>query len=43
VAFGSGLYADVAGTGGAHRAMKAVVTGGACNSCHDASNRIRAD
>lgn len=43
VAFGSGLYTDVTGTGGARRAMKAAVTGGACNSCHDASNRIRAD
>ena len=43
VAFGSGLYVDVTGTGGARRAMEAAVTGGACNSCHDASNRIRAD
>ena len=43
VGFGSGLYTDVTGTGGARRAMKAAVTGGACNSCHDASNRIRAD
>jgi len=43
VAFGSGLYADVTGTGGARRAMKAVVTVGACNSCHDTSNRIRTD
>ena len=43
VGFGSGLYTDATGTGGARRAMKAAVTGGACNSCHDASNRIRAD
>jgi len=43
VGFGSGLYTEVTGTGGARRAMKAAVTGGACNSCHDASNRIRAD
>jgi hypothetical protein len=43
VGFGSGLFADVAGTGGARRSMEAAVTSGACNSCHDASNRIRAD
>jgi hypothetical protein len=43
VGFGSGLYADVAGTGGARRSMAAAVTSGACNSCHDASNRIRAE
>jgi len=43
VSFGSGLYADVAGTAGARRYMRASVTSGACNSCHDASNRIRAD
>jgi len=43
VGFGSGLYTDVAGTGGARRSMVAAVTSGACNSCHDASNRIRAD
>ena len=43
VTFGSGLYADVAGSGGARRSMKAVVASGACNSCHDAQNRIRAD
>jgi hypothetical protein len=43
VSFGSGLHADVTGTGGARRAMAAAVTGGACNSCHDATNRIRAD
>jgi hypothetical protein len=43
VSFGSGLYVDVAGSGDARRAMKAAITGGACNACHDASNRIRAD
>ncbi len=43
VSFGSGLHADVAGTGGARRSMTALVTSGACNSCHDAQNRIRAD
>jgi hypothetical protein len=43
VGFGSGLYSDAAGTGGARRSMAAAVTSGACNSCHDASNRIRAD
>ena len=43
VSFGSGLHADVAGTGGTRRSMAAPVTSGACNSCHDASNRIRAD
>jgi hypothetical protein len=43
VGFGSGLYADVTGTGGSRRAMQAAVTSGACNSCHDATNRIRAD
>jgi hypothetical protein len=34
---------DVAGSGGARRAMKAAITGGACNACHDTSNRVRAD
>jgi len=43
VGFGSGLYTDVAGTGGTRRSMAATVTSGACNSCHDASNRIRAE
>ena len=43
VGFGTGLYTDVAGTGGARRSMVAAVTSGACNSCHDASNRIRAE
>lgn len=43
VGFGSGLYTDAAGTGGGRRSMAAAVTTGACNSCHDASNRIRAD
>jgi hypothetical protein len=43
VGFGAGLYADVAGTSGARRSMVAAVTSGACNSCHDTSNRIRAD
>ena len=43
VSFGSGLHADVAGTGGTRRSMTALVTSGACNSCHDAQNRIRAD
>lgn len=42
VGFGSALYADVAGTGAA-RSMDAAVTSGACNSCHDAANRIRAE
>ncbi|HEX9190271.1 MAG TPA: hypothetical protein VGB87_24555 [Vicinamibacteria bacterium] len=42
VSFGSGLFADVAGSG-ARRAMPGPVASGACNSCHDASNRIRAD
>ena len=43
IAFGSGLYADVAGTADARRSMQAAFTSGACNSCHDASNRIRVD
>jgi hypothetical protein len=43
VGFGAGLYADVTGTTGATRAKTAAVTSGACNSCHDARNRIRAD
>ena len=43
VSFGSGLHADVAGTAGARRSMTALVTSGACNSCHDAQSRIRAD
>jgi hypothetical protein len=43
VSFGSGLYVDVAGSGGARRTMKAAITSGACNACHDVSNRIRAD
>jgi hypothetical protein len=42
VGFGSGLYADAAGTG-ARRSKTAPVTSGACNSCHDAQNRLRAD
>lgn len=43
VGFGTGLYTDVAGTSGSSRAMTASVTSGACNSCHDSRNRIRAD
>jgi hypothetical protein len=43
VGFGSGLYTDVAGASGSPRAMTAAVTSGACNSCHDSRNRIRAD
>ena len=43
VGFGAGLYTDVTGTTGATRAMTAAVTSGACNSCHDAQNRIRAN
>jgi hypothetical protein len=43
VGFGSGLYADVAGSGGARRSMETPVTSGACNSCHDAASRIRAE
>lgn len=43
VVFGSGLYVDVAGGADARRAMKSAITSGACNSCHDASNRIRVD
>ena len=43
VGFGSGLYTDVTGGTGAPRAMTAAVTSGACNSCHDSQNRIRAN
>ena len=42
VSWGDGLYTDVQGTG-ARRLMEAPVTGGACNSCHAAQDRIRAD
>ena len=42
VGFGGGLFADVAGTG-PRRSMQEPLTRGACNSCHDASNRLRAD
>jgi len=40
--FGSAVYVDAAGPSGARSAMKAAVTSGACNSCHDASRRITA-
>lgn len=43
VAFGGGLYADTGGTSGARSTMKAAVTSGACNSCHDSSRRITAN
>ncbi len=42
VSWGDGLYTDVQGTG-ARRLMEAPVTSGACNSCHSAQDRIRAD
>jgi hypothetical protein len=42
VSWGAGLYTDVQGAG-ALRAMVAPVTGGACNSCHAAQDRIRAE
>jgi hypothetical protein len=42
VSWGDGLYTDVRGTG-ALRPMEASVSSGACNSCHDPGNRIRAD
>jgi hypothetical protein len=42
VSWGDGLYTDVQGTG-ARRLMEAPVTSGACNSCHAAQDRIRAD
>ena len=42
VSWGDGLYTDVQGTG-ARRLMEAPVTAGACNSCHAAQTRIRAD
>lgn len=37
VAYGSGLYVDLAGASGGSAAMKSPVTSGACNSCHGAS------
>jgi hypothetical protein len=43
VSWGDGLYTDVRGATGALRPMDEPVTSGACNSCHDARNRIRAD
>jgi len=42
VSWGDALYTDVQGTG-ARRLMEAPVTSGACNSCHAAQDRIRAD
>ncbi len=42
VSFGGGLFADVIGTG-ARRSMGDALTRGACNSCHDVSNRLRAE
>ena len=42
VSWGEGLYADAQGTG-ASRSMVAPLTIGACNSCHTAQNRIRAE
>ena len=43
VSWGDGLYADVAGASGTRRPMVASVPSGACNSCHAASTRIRAE
>jgi hypothetical protein len=43
LSFDTGLFTDVSGTGATRRAMSSTVSSGACNSCHDASNRIRAD
>ena len=44
VGYGSGLYADVAGSSGARVAMKAAVTSGACNACHGSSTgKLAAD
>jgi hypothetical protein len=43
VSWDQGLYTDVTGTSGTVRSMVAPLTGGACNSCHDAGNRIRVD
>jgi hypothetical protein len=43
VSWGQGLYADVTGTSGSRQSMETPVTGGACNSCHDSSQRIRVD
>jgi len=40
--FGSGLYASVVG-GTSTQYMTLTVTDGACNDCHDSSNRIRAE
>ena len=42
VNFGSGLFTDVFGVGST-RPMLAPVLDGSCNSCHDASDRIRTD
>ena len=41
VDLGAGLYPDVSGTDGVRVAMPTTVPTGACNSCHDSSNRIR--
>jgi cytochrome c556 len=42
LSFASGVYVDAAGARGTRSAMKAAVTSGACNSCHDSSRRITA-
>lgn len=42
VSFGGGVFADVIGTG-VRRSMRDALPRGACNSCHDVSNRLRVD
>lgn len=43
LSFGTGVSAQVTGTGGAPRTMGTPATSGRCNGCHDALNRIVAD
>jgi hypothetical protein len=43
VDFGAGLFPEVSGSDGVRVSMPTTVPNGACNSCHDSSNRIRAN
>ncbi len=43
VDWGRGPYADVTDSAGTLRPMETPLSGGACNSCHDAGERIRAE